>query len=169
MSIIQCIGGFLAILILLYIHYWRCNRDEIVPINWPIIGMLPTILRPLSNFHDYTTLVLKHHGGMFRFDFLYESITFSKQEQSKCSSSEEMDDFVKALMKEGFGKGEMDEKYLRDNAITLFLAGNGPVRSGLIWFFWLVSTHLIVEAKIIQEIKDYLPTEEENQKRLRLH
>ena len=38
--------------------------------------------------------------------FLYESIKFSKQEQSKCSNSEEMDDFVKALMKDGSGKGE---------------------------------------------------------------
>jgi len=56
----------------------------------------------------------------------------------------------------------MYEKYLRDNVLTLFLAGNGPVSSGLIWFFWLVSTHPIVEAKIIQEIKDYWPTEEEN-------
>jgi len=73
-----------------------------------------------------------------------------------------MDDFVKALIKEGSAKGEMYEKYLRDNVLTLFLAGNGPVSSGLIWFFWLVSTHPIVEAKIIQEIKDYWPTEEEN-------
>jgi len=40
MSIIQCIGGFLTILIFLYIYYWRRNRDEFVPINWPIIGML---------------------------------------------------------------------------------------------------------------------------------
>ncbi|RHN78248.1 putative cytochrome P450 [Medicago truncatula] len=95
--------------------------------------------------------------------FLYESITFSKQEQCKCSSSEEMDDFLKALTKEGSGKGEMDEKYLRDNVITLFLAGNGPVSSALSWFFWLVSTHPIVEAKIIQEIKDNCPTQEENQ------
>jgi hypothetical protein len=58
---------FLAILIFLYIHYWRRNRDEIVPINWPIIGILPALLRHLSNFHDHTTFVLKHRGGTFRF------------------------------------------------------------------------------------------------------
>ncbi|KEH40811.1 alkane hydroxylase MAH1 [Medicago truncatula] len=350
MSIIQCIGGFVAILIFLYIYYWRRNRDEFAPINWPIIGMLPGILHHLSNFHDHTTLFLKHHGGTFRFEgawftntsfigtsdpmnvdhiasknfgnygrgsnfkeifdffgdgilnssshiwkqqrtmfhsflkrktfknffqqtmkkkvencllpflndvseigaqvdledalsrftfdsictiafgfdpnclpnkfnelreiayqkslpvideviiyrhfkprclwklqkwldvgqerklkeaeknldsFLYERITFSKQEQSKCSSSEEMDDFVKALMKEGAGNGGMDEKYLRDNVLTLFLAGNGTISSGLSWFFWLVSTHPIVEAKIIQEIKDNWPTQEENQTPLR--
>ena len=98
---------------------------------------------------------------------LYVSITFSKQEQSKCSSSEENDNFVKALMKEEYRKGEMDEKYLRDNALSLFLAGNGTVSSGLSWFFWLVSPHPIVEAKIIQEIKDNWPTQEENQTSLR--
>jgi len=48
----------------------------------------------------------------------------------------------------------VSDKYLRDNALTLLLAGNGTISSSLCWFFRLVSTHPIVEAKIIQEIKD---------------
>ena len=68
MSIIQCIGGFLAILILLYIHYWRRNRDEIVPINWPIIGMLSALLA--MNVGNY------ERGSNFQdiFDFLGDGI-----------------------------------------------------------------------------------------------
>jgi len=68
MSIIQCIGGFLAILILLYIHYWRRNRDEIVPINWPIIGMLSALLA--MNVSNY------ERGSNFQdiFDFLGDGI-----------------------------------------------------------------------------------------------
>ncbi|CAJ2673320.1 unnamed protein product [Trifolium pratense] len=343
------IGGFIAIFILffIYIHYWRCNRDEIVP-NWPVIGMVPTFVRHVSDFNDFATLVLKRHGGTFRFQgpwftntsfiitadpinvdnissknfgnygkgsnfqeifdffgdgiinsdshdwkqdqrtmyhlilkgksfkkmlsqiiqkkvencllpfledvceegvhvdlqdalnrftfdtnctivfgfdpntlpnkfselreiayqkslpvieevifyrhfipsflwrlqkwihvgqekklkiagenldrFLYESITFSKQEQSKCS--EKIDecyfDLVKALKKEGYGEGKMGEKYLRDIILNLLIAGNGTISSGLSWFFWLVSTHPIVEAKIIQEIKDNCITQNEN-------
>ncbi|PNX71487.1 cytochrome p450 86b1-like protein [Trifolium pratense] len=342
------IGGFIAIFILffIYIHYWRRNRDEIVP-NWPVIGMVPTFVRHVSDFNDFATLVLKRHGGTFRFQgpwftntsfiitadpinvdnissknfgnygkgsnfqeifdffgdgiinsdshdwkqkrtmyhlilkgksfkkmlsqiiqkkvencllpflkdvceegvhvdlqdalnrftfdtnctivfgfdpntlpnkfselreiayqkslpvieevifyrhfipsflsrlqkwihvgqekklkiagenldrFLYESITFSKQEQSKCS--EKIDecyfDLVKALQKEGYGEGKMGEKYLRDIILNLLIAGNGTISSGLSWFFWLVSTHPIVEAKIIQEIKDNCITQNEN-------
>ncbi|KEH40835.1 alkane hydroxylase MAH1 [Medicago truncatula] len=350
MSIIQCIGGLLAILIFLYIYYWRRNRYGSLPINLPIIGMLPSLLRHLFKFHDYLTLILKRNGGTFRFEgawftntsfivtsdplnvdhiagknfgnygrgsnfkeifdffgdgilnsnsnvwkqqrtmfhsflkrktfknffqqtmkkklenyllpflddvseigaqldledalsrftfdsictiafgfdpnclpnkfnelteiayqkaltvidevimyrhfipsflwklqkwlhvgqekklreaeenldrFLYESITFSKQEQRKYNGSEEMDEcyFVreKARTKEGYGKEEMSGKFLRDDTLSLFLAGSGPASSGLSWFFWLVSTHPIVEAKIIQEIKDNCPTQEENQ------
>jgi cytochrome P450 len=67
-------------------------------------------------------------------------------------------------MKEGLENEEMveNEKYIRDTAFTLLGAGNGTVSSGLSWFFWLVSTHPIVEAKIIQEIKDNCLTQEDN-------
>jgi len=82
--------------------------------------------------------------------FLYERVTFAKREEkSKCISSEEMDEcyfnFVKALMKEGSGNEGLSEKYLRDNALSLLLAGNGTISASLSWFFWLVSPHPIVK------------------------
>ncbi|XP_013466787.2 alkane hydroxylase MAH1 [Medicago truncatula] len=355
MSIIQCIGGFVTILIFLYIYYSRRNRDELLLINWPIIGILPSFLCHLSDYHDYSTIVLKRYGGTCRFQgpwftntsfialadqmnvnyitkkncgnyrkgskyhdifevlggsifnsdsddvwkqektmfhlvlgrksfknmfeqsiqkkvenylipflndvseagahvdlqdafnrftfdsscmilfgfdpnclpnkfnqlrkipykeslpvmeevilyrhfipsslwklqkwlnvgqekkfkvaqeyldrFLYESITFSHgEEQSKCSD-EEMDQcflgMVKALKKEGHGKGEISEKYLRDTAFTMIFAGNGTISSALSWFFWLLSTYPIVEEKIIQEIKDNWLTQEGNRITLR--
>jgi len=95
--------------------------------------------------------------------FLYESITFSKQERKYEEMDECYFDWVKARTKEGYGKEEISGKFLRDDTLTLLLAGSGPVSSGLSWFFWLVSTHPIVEAKILQEIKDNWPTKEENQ------
>jgi len=69
---------------------------------------------------------------------------------------------LKELMKEGLGKGEMIEKYIRDTAVNLFAAGNGTISSGLTSFFWLVSINPIVEAKIIQEIKDNCLCQDEN-------
>ncbi|CAI8605310.1 unnamed protein product [Vicia faba] len=341
MHMIECIGGFVAILVFLFIHFWRRNRDEILP-NWPIIGMLPVLLRHMSDLHDHITLVMNIHGGTFRFqgpwftdtsfivtadpinvehitcknfgnygkgynfqeifNFFGDSILtvnshvwkqerimvqsilkrksfnnlFQKTIQNKLvncllpflndvsklgiqvdlqdvfgrftfdniivtlfgfdpnslpikfselrdisylksphvieqvifyrhfipvclwrvqkwlrvgpenkykvasenlnrflserisafSKRKDMDecffDMMKALTKEENGKEEMSEKYVRDTAATLLLAGNSPVTSGLSWFFWLVSNHPIVEAKIIQEIKDSYPTQEEN-------
>ncbi|CAJ2637218.1 unnamed protein product [Trifolium pratense] len=340
------IVGFVAISILffIYIHYRRRNRDEIVPINWPIIGMLPTVVHYVSDSHYITTLILKRHGGTFRFEgpwftntsfigtsdptnvdhvtnknfgnygkgsnfkeiidvlgssilsfdfhewkqertmyklilkrksfqnffqqsvqkkvencllpflndvseagaqvdlqdvfnrftfditctftfgfdpnclpnkfselreiayqnslplmeevmlyrhfiptwlwklqkwlnvgqekkfkvaqenidrFLYERIsTYSNRR------GEEMDecyfDLLKELTKEGYGRGEMSEKYMRDTAITLLIAGNSTISSGLSWFFWLVSTHPVVQARIIQEIKENCLTQYDN-------
>jgi len=102
--------------------------------------------------------------------FLSKCITYSKgdEERRRLRNGEDFDEshfyLLKALMKEVLGNEEMveNEKYIRDTAFTLFLAGNGTISSGLSWFFWLVSTHPIVEAKIIQEIKDNCLTQEDN-------
>ncbi|GAU25915.1 hypothetical protein TSUD_16530 [Trifolium subterraneum] len=103
--------------------------------------------------------------------FLFDCITYSKgvEEKGRLRSSENVDEshslgLLKALIKEGLGKEEMveNEKYIRDTALNLLVAGNGTITSGLSWLFWLVSTHPNVEAKIIQEIKDNFPTQEDN-------
>jgi len=92
--------------------------------------------------------------------FLYNCISYYKDNEEKRTfeSNEDVDEshscLLKELMKEGLGKGEMAEKYVRDTTLNLLAAGSGTVSSGLSWFFWLVSTHPIVETKIIQEIKD---------------
>ncbi|XP_052118876.1 alkane hydroxylase MAH1-like [Arachis duranensis] len=46
-----------------------------------------------------------------------------------------------------------DDKFLRDAAFNLFVAGRDTITSGLTWFFWLVATHPLVEAKILEEIE----------------
>ncbi|GAU43037.1 hypothetical protein TSUD_12920 [Trifolium subterraneum] len=105
--------------------------------------------------------------------FLLKCIISSKgnEEKRRLRSSgyvEQSDDslcLLQALMnKANLGKKEMvkNEKYIRDTAVTLLAAGNGTISSGLSWFVWLVSTHPIVEAKIIQEIKDNLLKLDEN-------
>ncbi|CAJ2674076.1 unnamed protein product [Trifolium pratense] len=69
---------------------------------------------------------------------------------------------LKDLMKEGSEKGENFTRYIQDTAVNLLIEGNGTISSGLSWFFWLVSIHPIVEAKIIEEIRDNCLTQGEN-------
>ncbi|GAU25916.1 hypothetical protein TSUD_16540 [Trifolium subterraneum] len=103
--------------------------------------------------------------------FLFNCIIYSKgvEEKRRLRSGENVDEshslgLLKALIKEGSRKEEMveNEKYIRDTALNLLVAGNGTITSGLSWFFRLVSTHPNVEAKIIEEIKDNFPTQEDN-------
>ncbi|CAK8570844.1 unnamed protein product [Lathyrus sativus] len=84
--------------------------------------------------------------------FLYKCITYS----------EGVDEYHPCLLKELMKRGMVEKHYLRDTALNLLAAGDGTISSGLSWFFWLVSTHPIVEAKIIQEIKDNYLGQEEN-------
>ena len=92
--------------------------------------------------------------------FLVERIASKREGQSRCNNHTKKEDdnthsdLIRVLMEEGAEKGKiMDDKYLRDTAFTLVSAGSGTVSAGLSWFFWLVSTHPDVEAKIFQEIK----------------
>ncbi|WJX16974.1 hypothetical protein P8452_06945 [Trifolium repens] len=90
--------------------------------------------------------------------FLSKCILYLKgdEEKTRSRSSEHVDESHSCLLKALITKEGANEKYIRDTAVNLLAAGNGTISSGLSWFFWLVSTHPIVEAKIIQEIKDTL-------------
>jgi cytochrome P450 len=98
--------------------------------------------------------------------FLSKCILYLKgdEEKTRSRSGEDVDERNSCLLnalkiKEGSVE---NEKYIRDTALNLLGAGNGTISSGLSWFFWLVSTHPIIEAKIIQEIKDICLTQDAN-------
>ncbi|KAI4346811.1 hypothetical protein L6164_007677 [Bauhinia variegata] len=70
-------------------------------------------------------------------------------------------DLLTALIRGEEEKGRaIDDEFLRDTAFNLFVAGRDTITSGLTWFFWLVATHPLVEAKILQEIKENFPAKE---------
>ncbi|XP_020532250.1 cytochrome P450 86B1-like [Amborella trichopoda] len=50
-------------------------------------------------------------------------------------------------------KASKTDRYLRDVAVNFLLAGRDTTGAALTWFFWLVSTHQNIEAKIIEELK----------------
>ncbi|KAJ1418370.1 Cytochrome P450 [Sesbania bispinosa] len=60
-------------------------------------------------------------------------------------------DLLTSLMRE---QVHDDDKFLRDVAFNLFVAGRDTIASALTWFFWLVATNPLVEAKILEEMKD---------------
>ena len=95
-------------------------------------------------------------------EFIYSRIASKREELSKCSR-EEMDeapfDLLTALITEGRGRVH-DDKFLRDGAFNFFVAGRETMTSALAWFFWLISNHPLVEAKILEEIKDNFMTNE---------
>ncbi|RYR57812.1 hypothetical protein Ahy_A05g023504 isoform A [Arachis hypogaea] len=86
--------------------------------------------------------------------FLYSCIATKRQELHECNKSSG-DDLLGAMMMMGEEKGKMvhDDKFLRDAVFNLFVAGRDTITSGLTWFFWLVATHPLVEAKILEEIE----------------
>ncbi|XP_028786614.1 alkane hydroxylase MAH1-like [Neltuma alba] len=98
--------------------------------------------------------------------FLHESIKSKREELSKNNEKEkENDDLLTCLMREEEGKDHVDDRFLRDTAFNLFVAGRDTITSALTWFFWLVAKHPSVEAKILEEIKE----EKESKNQVYLH
>src|SRR3712207_9347388 len=50
----------------------------------------------------------------------------------------------------------MDDRQLRDEVITLFLAGHETTANVLSWAFYLISTHPEVEGRLLDEIEEVL-------------
>ncbi|KAK7365200.1 hypothetical protein VNO80_14073 [Phaseolus coccineus] len=66
------------------------------------------------------------------------------------------------------GKEQHDARFLRDAVFNLFVAGRDTLTSALTWFFWLVATNPLVEAKILEEIKETFGTNEKKAAVLRV-
>ncbi|XP_020571395.1 cytochrome P450 94B1-like [Phalaenopsis equestris] len=59
--------------------------------------------------------------------------------------------------------GVKEEIWIRDMVISLLMAGKDTTSSALTWFFWLLSTHPKVEEKILNELKLWIKSEEEEE------
>ncbi|TVU21492.1 hypothetical protein EJB05_31128, partial [Eragrostis curvula] len=49
------------------------------------------------------------------------------------------------------------ERFLRDTTFNLMVAGRDTTSSALTWFFWLLTQHPHVEARILAELRDHPP------------
>jgi cytochrome P450 len=94
--------------------------------------------------------------------FLYQCISSKRDELSRSMTlkvEEAKFDLLTACIELDEG-GEIDgstksNKFLRDIALSLMLAGNGTISSSLTWLLWLVATHPSVEAKILEEMREH--------------
>jgi len=74
------------------------------------------------------------------------------------ASSERRDDILDRLLAardEDTGAG-MDERQIRDEVVTLLLAGHETSSNGLAWTFWMLTQHRDVEARLLEELSTVL-------------
>ncbi|XXG49373.1 hypothetical protein AAC387_Pa02g3577 [Persea americana] len=98
--------------------------------------------------------------------FINQHISTRREELHKSkahggeSDREEGGDLLTAYInyqhEDGLGLSNSD-KFLRDTAVNLMLAGRDTTSSALTWFFWVVSMNPEVETKILQELKATSP------------
>ncbi|GLJ19769.1 hypothetical protein SUGI_0358160 [Cryptomeria japonica] len=57
-----------TMLALVSIITWHCLKSKSsLPLNWPLLGMMPSLLWNITNVYDYATKVVIENGGTFKF------------------------------------------------------------------------------------------------------
>uniref|UniRef100_A0A0E0LT01 Cytochrome P450 n=1 Tax=Oryza punctata TaxID=4537 RepID=A0A0E0LT01_ORYPU len=59
------VSSLMILLVLLYIAYWRSKYLALFPIDFPLVGLLPSLVANRHNLHDYVTDVLAASGHSF--------------------------------------------------------------------------------------------------------
>uniref|UniRef100_A0A0E0BQB1 Cytochrome P450 n=1 Tax=Oryza glumipatula TaxID=40148 RepID=A0A0E0BQB1_9ORYZ len=59
------VSSLMILLVLLYIAYWRSKYQSLFPVDWPIVGLLPTLVANLHRLHDKITEYLAASGHSF--------------------------------------------------------------------------------------------------------
>jgi cytochrome P450 len=74
--------------------------------------------------------------------------------QTRRASGERRDDLLSALLAavDEESGARMSDRQLRDEMMTLFLAGHETTASALTWTWYLLSQHPDVEAKLVEEV-----------------
>ncbi|EEE68351.1 hypothetical protein OsJ_26654 [Oryza sativa Japonica Group] len=64
-SLQDLVSSLMILLVLLYISYWRSKYQSLFPVDWPIVGLLPTLVANLHRLHDKITEYLAASGHSF--------------------------------------------------------------------------------------------------------
>ncbi|XP_014489858.1 alkane hydroxylase MAH1-like [Vigna radiata var. radiata] len=111
---------------------WKLQR-------WLQIGREKTMTEACKSFDEFIHALIAS-----KFEKL------SKYNENK--TGEACADLLTTVMREG--KEQHDAGFLRDAVFNLFVAGRDTLTSALTWFFWLVATNPLVEAKILEEMNE---------------
>ncbi len=132
------------------------ESDEIVKSLADLVGLFTRFVFPFSEILDYLPLPGNKRGieAIKRLDtIIYRLI------EERRSDMGAKDDLLTMLLEaqdeEGDGKG-MSDRQVRDEAITLFLAGQETMANTLTWTWYLLSQNPEAEKKLHEEIDTVL-------------
>lgn len=132
------------------------ESDEIGECLTDLVTLFPQMIFPYSEYLDGLPLPANNRFNKAK-DKL-DTIIYRLIEERRENPGEKTDllsMLLEAQDEEGGGEG-MTDLQVRDEALTLFLAGQESTANSLVWTWYLISTHLQVEKKIHEEIDSIL-------------
>ncbi|KAL8137457.1 hypothetical protein V2J09_003458 [Rumex salicifolius] len=97
-------------------------------------------------------------------DKMMTEIVSSKHDEFNSQESKTQGEFsdilTTYLMEEEYNQSRANDETLKGSILSLLLAGNDTTAATLTWFFWILSQHPSIEAKIRDEIARVIPTDD---------
>lgn len=128
------------------------ESDDIVESLTDIVNLFPRFIVPYSEIVDRLPLPSNNrcYEALDRLNgIIYRLI---EERRSAAGSKEDLlSMLLEAQDEEGNGEG-MSDRQVRDEAITLFLAGQETMANSLAWTWYLISRHPEIEKKLHEEI-----------------
>ena len=121
-----------------------------------LLEMMPVLMFPLSQYLQYLPLPF-----MRRFMKAGETLdkTIYRIINERRASGEDTGDLLSMLLQSRDTEGDhsgMTDKQVRDETLTLFIAGHETTATALTWAWYLLAEHPEVEAKMHREIDEVL-------------
>jgi cytochrome P450 len=126
------------------------EADEIRSALSDVLGLFDMVLSPFSEWFEKLPLpsVRRFERARDRLDkTIYRIIG-----ERRATGRDEGDLLSMLLLAHTDEDGSMDDKQVRDEALTLFLAGHETTANALSWTWYLLSQHPEIEARFHQEI-----------------
>ncbi len=127
------------------------EADEIADALNGVFGLFDMILLPFSEYLEKLPLPMmrRFHAARERLD-----ATIYRLIRERRASGEDKGDLLSMLLlaQDEEGEGSMDDKQVRDEVLTLFLAGHETTANALTWTWYLLSQNREAEARFHAEI-----------------
>ena len=131
------------------------ESDEIGKCLTDLVTLFPQMIFPYSEYLD--NLPLPANRRFQNAKDKLDSIIYRLIEERRANPGEKSDLLSMLLEAQDEESGEgMTDVQVRDEALTLFLAGQESTANSLVWTWYLISTHPEVEKKVHEEVDSVL-------------
>lgn len=131
------------------------DSDEIGECLTDLVTLFPQMIFPYSEYLD--NLPLPANQRFQKAKAKLDSIIYKLIEERRANPGQKSDLLSMLLEAQDEEGGEgMTDVQVRDEALTLFLAGQESTANSLVWTWYLLSTHPEVEKKVHEEVDSVL-------------
>ncbi len=119
----------------------------------------PISLTPIGELLDHmpwVPVVRKFLAARAELDAVVYRLIYARRAEDRRAGVSETPDVLGMLLAAADGEGGMDDEQIRDEVMTIFLAGHETTAMALTWTFWLLSENPDVETRLRAELATVL-------------